>query len=133
MYGHQATYASIYFARDNLTFTVLEKDLPNTVRTLISEDEAWELLKHIKDWKGEAKSQWKARADAHQAAIDGGDPFKYATVVKELDKMDSNDELRPKDRANLTQSLGLLTEEITQSLNKTPSQASKLIQKALNH
>ena len=133
MYGHQATYASIYFERDNLTFTLLEKDLHNTVRTLISADEAWELLKQIEAWDGEAKSQWKARADAHQAAIDGGDPFKYAMVVKELNKMDSDGELRPKDRANLTQSLSLLTEEITQSLNKTPSQASKLIQEALNH
>ena len=115
-----------------MTFTVLEKDLPNTVRTLISADEAWALLKHIEDWDGKAKSQWKARADAHQAAIDGGDPFKYALVIKELDKLDSDDELRPKDKANLTQSLSLLTEEITRSLNKTPSQASKLIQKALD-
>ena len=68
---------------------MLEKDLPNTVRTLISADEAKKLLKHIETWNGTAKSQWKARADAHQAAIDGGDPFKYAKVFKELDQMDT--------------------------------------------
>jgi len=132
MYGHNATYAKIYFARDNITFTLLEKDLANTVRALISADEAKELLKQIETWDGTAKSQWKARADAHQAAIEGGDPFKYARVVKELDQIDNEDELRPRDKANLTRALGLLTEEITQSLNKTPAQASKLIQKALN-
>ena len=131
MYGHEATYAKIYFERDNLTFTLLEKDLPKSVRALISADEANELLKLIETWDGKAKPQWKARAEAHQAAIDGGDPFKYAKVVKELNQM-GEDELRPRDRANLAQSLGLLTEEITESLNKTPAQASKLIQEAID-
>jgi RNA polymerase-interacting CarD/CdnL/TRCF family regulator len=132
LYGYEATYAKIYFERDDLTFTLLEKDLLKTVRILISADEAKKLLKHIETWDGKAKSQWKARAEAHQAAIDGGDPFKYARVVKELNRMDSEEELRPRDKANLAHALGLITEEITESLNKTPAQAAKLIQKALN-
>jgi RNA polymerase-interacting CarD/CdnL/TRCF family regulator len=106
--------------------------LPGTVRSLISADEAKQLLKHIESWEGQAKSQWKARADAHQAAIEGGDPFEYAKVAKELGRMEAADELRPRDKANLAQSLNLLTEEITQSLQKTPAQTSKLIRKALD-
>jgi RNA polymerase-interacting CarD/CdnL/TRCF family regulator len=126
-----ATYAKIYFERDDLTFTLLEEDLPTMVRKLITADEAKDLLKHLEEWKGKAKAQWKARADAHQAAIDSGDPFKYARVVKELDRMEAEDELRPRDKANLAHSLGLLTEELTQSLAKTPAQTRKLIQSAL--
>jgi RNA polymerase-interacting CarD/CdnL/TRCF family regulator len=105
--------------------------LSNSVRSLISAREARKLLREIKHWEGEAKEQWKARADAHEAAIEGGDPFEYAKVAKELCRMESEQELRPRDKANLNRSLNLLTEEITQSLKKSPTQASKLIRQAL--
>ena len=43
------------------------------------------------------------------------------TGIKER-RIASDDELRPRDRANLVQSMALLKEEITYSLKKTPAQ-----------
>ena len=46
--GHEkATYAQIYFSRNDLTFTLLKDELPNMVRSLISATEARELLQQI--------------------------------------------------------------------------------------
>ena len=128
----EATYAQIHFPSNNLTFTILKDECPNFLRGLISADDARELLKQIENWDGEPKSQWKARADKHQAAIETGDPFEYAKVPKEISKIGPEEELRPRDRANLEQSLNLLKEEITHSLNKTPAQVDALIGKALD-
>ena len=101
------------------------------VRNLISAEEARELLQQIEDWNGKAKSQSKARADKHQAAIESGDPFKYAKVAKELGQIRAEDGLGPRDKANLAQSLTLLKEEITHSLKKTSAQTELLLEKAL--
>jgi len=132
-YGHEAaTYAQLYFERDDLTLTVLEKDLRTTVRTLVTPEQTGKLLDQIRSWDGKAKPQWKARAETHQAAIDGGDPFEYARAAKELSRMETVDELRPRDKANLARSLRLLTEEISRALKKTPAQAAELIQSALD-
>ena len=127
----EATYAQIYFSRSDLTFTLLKDECSNVIRSLISADEARQLLEQIETWDGKPKSQWKARVDKHQAAIETGDPFEYAKVPKELSKIKQDEELRPADRANLEQSLSLLKEEITYSLKKTPAQVDKLIGKAL--
>jgi CarD family transcriptional regulator len=127
----EATYAQIYFSRNDLTFTLLKDECSNVIRRLISAEEARELLEQIETWDGEPRSQWKARADKHQAAIETGDPFEYAKVPKELSRMGQEEELRPRDKANLEQSLNLLKEEIIYSLKKTPTQVDKLIGKAL--
>ena len=110
---------------------LLKEDMSKTVRSLITSSEARKVLQKIEQWDGEPRSQWKARADAHEAAIEGGDPFEYAKVAKELSRMESADELRPRDRRNLHHSLELIEEELTQSLNKTPTQARQLLQAAL--
>jgi RNA polymerase-interacting CarD/CdnL/TRCF family regulator len=122
----------VYFERDDLTLILLKEDLPNTVRNVISPTQARKLLKEIETWEGNPKSQLKARADAHESAIDGGNPFEYGKVAKELSRLKSRDELRPRDRANLNRSLTLLTEELTFSLKKSSNQASELIHNALN-
>lgn len=101
------------------------------MRNLISAAKARKLLKEIEAWDGNPKSQLKARADAHESAIEGGDPFEYGKVAKELSRLKAKDELRPRDKANLTRSLTMLTEELTYSLKKPTDQASKLIHKAL--
>lgn len=111
--------------------TMLKNDLPNHVRSLITKDEAQELLKHIEQWEGKPKKQWKARADAHQAAIEGGDPFEYAKVFAELSRMAEQDDLRLRDRANLSQSRNLLIEELARALRKSERQTEKLVEKAL--
>lgn len=120
----------MYFERDDLTLTLLEEDVPTTIRDLLTKKESQELLTHLKEWDGKAKSQWKARADKHQAAIDGGDPFEYAKVVKELSRMEAEGTLRPRDKGHLNQCMELLVEEVSRTLKKTPDQARKLIEKA---
>ena len=123
-----ATYAQLYFEREELTLTVLAKDASETVRTLITAEEAKSLLDRIKGWKGSPKKQWKARADAHRIAIESGDPLEYAKVVKGLSRMQSKDgPLRQQDRAHLKQSMELLTEELARALKKRPRQAERLI------
>ena len=125
----KARYAELYFKRQNLTLTILEKDLDNTVRSLISTKEAKELLEQIKTWDGKVSKQWKARANKHQAAIDRGDPFEYAKVYKGLSKLESQDGLRAQDKQHLAQSLELLTEELAWSLRKSEEQTRKMLTK----
>lgn len=126
-----ATYAQLYFEREDLTLTVLEKDVSDTIRTVISADEAKSLLDQIKRWNGSPKKQWKARADAHRIAIDSGDPLEYGKVVKGLSQMQEDSPLRQQDRAHLKQSMELLTEELARALKKRPRQAEKLIIEAI--
>jgi RNA polymerase-interacting CarD/CdnL/TRCF family regulator len=126
-----ATYAQLYFERDQLTLTLLEKDLPDIIRNLISPEDALKLLDQIKDWHGKPKAEWKARAEAHQEVIDAGDPFECAKVVKGLNQMELDGTLRPRDRAQLNQSLGLLTEELARALQKPAAHACKLISEAI--
>ena len=46
------------------------------------------LLQHLETWKGRMSKQWKARANANQAAIERGDPFGYAEVYKGLTQLE---------------------------------------------
>ncbi len=123
----KATYAELYFERHNLKLTILKDDVPETVRSLISNREAKRLLEELKSYEGKVSKQWKARANAHQAAIDRGDPFEYAKVFKGLTKLEEKDGLRAQDKAHLAQSLELLTEELACSLRKSPEQARKML------
>jgi RNA polymerase-interacting CarD/CdnL/TRCF family regulator len=123
----KATYAELYFERHNLKLTILKDDVPNTVRSLISNKEAKRLLEEIKSYDGKVSKQWKARANAHQAAIDRGDPFEYAKVYKGLTKLEEKDGLRAQDKAHLAQSLDLLTEELSCSLRKSREQTRKML------
>lgn len=125
-----ATYAEVFFARDKLTLTVLEKDLKKTVREPISAKQAKRLLEELRQWSGKPSSQWKTRANAHQAALDRGDPFEYAKVFKGLSQLEAEGALRAQDRAHLNQSLDLLTEELAHSLGKTSEQARNLLAQA---
>jgi len=130
--GHApASYVKVYFERDKLTMMVLEDDLRLIVRGLITNQEARELLVRITDWKGKPESQWKARAEANQAAIDSGDPFEYVKVLKELAQLESKGELGLCDREHLRRSLCLLTEEISSSLKKSPQRVHKLLTQAI--
>lgn len=126
-----ATYAELYFEREDLTLTLLKDDVNDSVRQLISSTKARELLKELKEWKGKPSKQWKARANAHQAAIESGDPFAYAKVFKELCELDANESLRAGDRAHLKQTEELLVEELANSLGKSRRQAQSLLEKAI--
>ncbi|NNJ66171.1 MAG: hypothetical protein HKP16_11410 [Xanthomonadales bacterium] len=130
--GHpEARYVQLYFKRNELTMTVLEEDLFGLVRSLISTDDARELLSQVNAWDGKPEAQWKARANANQAALDSGDPFEYVKVLKGLAHLETGGALRSGDRQHLSQSLGLLTEELACALKKTPGEVRKLLSKAI--
>jgi CarD family transcriptional regulator len=130
--GHApASYAQLYFERDDLTMTVLEENLPEAVRRVISSEDASNLLEQLSSWDGTSAQQWKARANAHQNALDSGDPFEYAKVLKGLAQIESEGPLRTSDREHFNKSLYLLTAELACALNITPPQVSKLIDQAV--
>jgi CarD family transcriptional regulator len=130
--GHaSAIYVQLYFEHDELTLTVLEKNLPEAVRRVISPEEANNLLGQLSSWNGKSTRQWKARANAHQNALDSGDPFEYAKVLKGLVLIESEGSLRTSDRAHFKRSLYLLTEELACALKKSRRQVSKLIDQAV--
>jgi len=102
-------------------------DLAKTVRNPINAREAKKLLSHLRQWKGKVSSHWKTRANAHQEAMERGDPFDYADVYKSLSKLEEQGTLRASDRAHLNQSLHMLAEELANALGKTPEQARSQI------
>lgn len=102
------------------------------MRALISANKARQLLKELKQWQGKPSKQWKTRANAHQAAIDSGDPFAYAKVFKELSRLDAEDTLRAGDRAHYKQSEEMLVEELADSLKKSRRQAHQLLREAVS-
>lgn len=106
--------------------------MPESVRALISANKARQLLEELKQWDGKPSKQWKARANAHQAAIDSGNPFAYAKVFKELSLLEAADTLRAGDRAHYKQTEELLVEELANSLRKSRRQARNLLQEAVS-
>ena len=126
--GEEATtFAQLYFKREGLTLMLRKKDLDKTVRNPIGAQEAKELLEHLETCKVSMSKQWKARANANQAAMERGDPFGYVEIYKGLRQLEEEGTLRASDRTHLHQSLDFLTEEVANALGKTPDQARKLI------
>jgi len=126
----ETAFAQLYFKRDGLTLMLRQQDLAKTVRDPINASEAKKLLEHLKKWNGKVSTQWKARANANQEAMERGDPFGYAEVYKGLSKLEAEGTLRASDRAHLNQSLDFLAEELANALGKTPEQARQQIAKA---
>ena len=104
-----------------------EQDLDEMVRCPISAKEAKSLLDHLEKYEGQMSRQWKARANANQAAMDKGDPFGYAKVVKGLSKLEAEGTLRASDRTHLNQSLTFLSEELANALKTSTDKARELI------
>ena len=126
--GHApARYVQLYFERDELTMTVLEEELPDVVRSLISFEEAEELLGQMSAWNGKPNEKWKARANAHQAALESGDPFEYVKVLKELTYLERQGELGLRDREHLSKSLYLITDELACAMKKSPRNVRRLL------
>ncbi|MBT8052751.1 MAG: hypothetical protein HKN57_01440 [Xanthomonadales bacterium] len=119
------TYAKVYFKREELTLMLREQDLAETVRKPIDASEAKKLLNHLESWNGKVRAGWKARANANQMALEGGNPFDYAEVYAELRKLEADGSLRAADRQHMNKSLDLLVEELSNALGKTPEQARR--------
>lgn len=126
----KAKFVKLYFERDDLTWLVRANNLPNTIRTTMSPKEARKILKHLKSWEGTLSEQWKTRATANQAAIDKGDPYGYAEVVKGLSLMQEQGSLSATDRRHLNLGIKYLCEELSNALGKTQARVRQLIEKA---
>lgn len=111
---------------------MLAERIPQTIRNLISSDEALELLDRLKNWSSIPKAQWKARVDDHQRAIESGDPFECAKVIKGLSLLATESELNHRDRDQLNQSLDLLTDELSCALKRRPAKTRQLIMQAVD-
>lgn len=107
-----------------------ENDLDEMIRAPIGASEARKLLNHMKKWKGKVSSQWKARANAHQAKMERGDPYAYAEVYKGLRIRQEEDNLSAADRTHLKQSAEFLSEELANALGKSQDQALSQIEQA---
>jgi RNA polymerase-interacting CarD/CdnL/TRCF family regulator len=106
-----------------------ETDLDDCVRAPINAAEATKLLKHLEKCKGTVSKQWKARANAHQQAMEKGDPYAYAEVFKGLSKLEQEGSLRALDRAHLKQSTLFLSEELANALGKSQQEVLDQIEK----
>lgn len=120
-------FAQFYFQREALTLIVPVQDAAETVRSPVNRSQAQQILDHIESWNGSASKQWKARAAAHQEAMDRGDPFEYAEVFKSLHWLETEGALRTTDRAHLHQAMDFLVDELSFAFNKAPDRVRDLI------
>jgi RNA polymerase-interacting CarD/CdnL/TRCF family regulator len=127
-----AKFAQLYFQREGLTLILPMQDAADTVRNPITAKQARQIIKHVETWNGRASKQWKARAAAHQEAMDRGDPFEYAEVFKGLSKLEAEGTLRHTDRSHLNRAMDFLADELSYALGKTPDQVRDLITEAAN-
>ena len=120
----------VFFEREELTLIARADEITQEIRKPISATEARKLLDRIPSWNEKVKSQWKARADTHQSALDSGDPEACAKVFKNLSQLESEGKLRQADRNHLKHALEMLTDELSRALGKRRSQARRLIMEA---
>jgi RNA polymerase-interacting CarD/CdnL/TRCF family regulator len=125
-------YAQLYFQREALTLILPMQDLADTVRSPITAKQAKQILAHIESWDGQASKRWKARATAHQAAMERGDPFEYAEIYKALSRLEADGSLRHTDRSHLNRATDFLADELSYALGKTPDQVRQMIAEAAN-
>lgn len=125
-----ADYAQVYFKRDDLTLIMPLRDVVSAVRRPLDASQAGQLLDYIEHWDGKCSRQWKARAAAHQEAMQRNDPFEYAEVCKGLSQLETEGTLRHTDRTHLNRSIEFLADELAYALNKTPDYTRMLIVKA---
>ena len=106
---------------------VSEEEVGDTVRKPIDADEAAEIIDWLKDAKAKSSNQWKARANAHQAKLEDGDPRSYAEVYKNLRARQADDKLSVADRRHLKKSARLLSEELGHAMGTTARKARRQI------
>ncbi len=100
-----------------------ENSLDDTIRTPIGPSRAEKLLNHMKSCEAKVSNQWKARANAHQALMDGGEPKAYAEVYKSLRELEQEDALSSADRIHLKRCTDFLSEELANALGQTTGEA----------
>jgi len=123
-------FAQLYFQRDGLTLIMPLHDVAGVVRSPLDASQASQLLDYLENCDGRCSKRWKARAAAHEQAIQGNDPFQYAEVAKGLSRLEAEGALRHTDRTHLNRSIELLADELAYALGKTPEHARRLITEA---
>lgn len=123
-------FAQLYFKREALTLILPMQDAAEAVRSPINSKQARQIIDHIATWEGRASRQWKARAAAHQEAMERGDPFEYAEVFKSLYRLEAAGTLRHTDRAHLNQAMDFLADELSFALDTTADRVRELITEA---
>lgn len=126
-------FAKLFFERDEITLILREQDLEETVREPIKKREAMKVIEHLESWSGKVSESWKARANAHQAKIDDGDPFALAEVYKTLARRREDDALSAADRKHLSRCEEFLSEELAVALNKSPAEALERMAGAISN
>lgn len=99
-----------------------ENSLESTIRPPMGPSLAKKILDHMKNWQAKVSDQWKARANAHQAMMDKGDPHAFSKVYKGLRVLQQEDSLSTTDRKHLKQSAAFLSEELANALGQTQSE-----------
>jgi CarD family transcriptional regulator len=122
-----AKFAQVYFKREALTLILPVQDAAEAVRSPINRKQARQILEHMESWHGNVSKQWKARANAHQEAMDRGDPFEYAEVFKNLHWLESEGALRNTDRAHLNRAMDFLVDELSFAFDRAPDRVRELI------
>jgi RNA polymerase-interacting CarD/CdnL/TRCF family regulator len=123
-------FAEIYFNREGITLMLQENSLDSTIRAPIGPLMAKKLLVHMKNWQAKVSNQSKARANTHQAMLDGDDPQACAEVYKGLRVLEQADALSTSDRRQLKHCAKFLSEELANALGQTEREALDLMTQA---
>ncbi len=117
--GTKATFATLYFPREDMRMMVPKKSLDDNVQPPLKKDEALEVLSFLEEWDGSLSKQWKVRQRKNQERLASGDAMELSTVYKGLRKIqDKKGRLNTTDRRQLAMAEKLLIEVLATALNK---------------
>lgn len=123
-------FAEIFFKRERITLLLRENSLGNVIRAPIGASKAEKILDHMKAWEAKVSSQWKTRANTHQAMLDEGDPIACAEVYKTLRVLKRDGALSATDRKHLKRCTEYLSEELANALGTSQREALDQMKKA---
>lgn len=121
--GSTAVFATLYFEDSEMKLTLLQKDLDEQVREILSEDEAMEILNYLGDEDHKLNKNWKVRNRNNKERLTSGDPRELCIVAKGLLRLKKkkNGVLSTADRNQLQTALNLLAQELGRALDEDPS------------
>lgn len=118
--GSKAIFATLYFENSEMQLTLLQKDLDEHVREILTEEEALEIINYLSQEVLELAGNWKTRNQKNKERLTSGDPKDLCVVAKGLMelKKKKNGMLSTADRSQLQKALDLLAEELGHALNE---------------
>lgn len=118
--GSKAEFATLYFPYEELKLTILEKDLDEQVREILTEEEAQEIIEYLSNFDEKLAKNWKRRNRNNKDRLTSGDPRELCEVAKGLMRLKSRRKapLSNSDRAQLQKAFRLLAEELGKVLDE---------------